>query len=80
MQGFRLRKGNLPLSSACNVPDTAVSDLNLTVRFLRHGTDEGIPCVESEIGHQEREWSIPAEQSAVVLVDCWAEHFIQSHE
>jgi nicotinamidase-related amidase len=57
-----------------------VADLKLVVRFLRHGTDDGIPCVEAEIGHQEREWSIPAEQSAIVLVDCWAEHFIRSHQ
>jgi len=57
-----------------------VPDLHLRVRFLRHGTDDGVECVESAIGHQEREWTIPAEQSAFVLVDCWAEHFIRSHE
>jgi nicotinamidase-related amidase len=55
-------------------------DLNITVRFLRHGTDDGIECLEELTGHEERQWSVPAEQSALVLVDCWAEHFIRSHE
>jgi nicotinamidase-related amidase len=57
-----------------------MADLLLTVRFRRHGADEGIPCVEAEIGYAEREWRIPAEQAALVLVDCWAEHFITSHQ
>jgi len=54
--------------------------LDLTVRFLRHGTDDGVSCVEPEIRHEERRWRVPAEQAALVLVDCWAEHFIESHE
>lgn len=54
-------------------------DLKLTVRSLRHGTDEGVECVEPDICYAEREWSIPAEQAALVLVDCWSEHFIRSH-
>src|SRR6184192_3846882 len=54
-------------------------DLTLTVRSLRHGTDDGIECVESEIRYAEREWTVPAEAAALVLVDCWAEHFIRSH-
>ncbi|MBM3458576.1 MAG: cysteine hydrolase, partial [Armatimonadetes bacterium] len=54
-------------------------NLDLTVRYLRHGTDDGIPCLEPAIHLQERAWSVPAEQSALVLVDCWAEHFIASH-
>ncbi|HTE16962.1 MAG TPA: isochorismatase family protein [Armatimonadota bacterium] len=57
-----------------------MADLDLQVRFLRHGTDDGIECVESELGHGERRWRVPAEQSALVLVDCWAEHFITSHQ
>jgi nicotinamidase-related amidase len=59
---------------------TLVPNLQLTVRFLRHGTDDGIPCVEPSIHLQERKWSVPPEQSALVLVDCWAEHFIESHQ
>ena len=57
-----------------------MANLELPVRFLRHGTDDGIECVEEEIFHEERQWRVPAEQSALVLVDCWAEHFIRSHQ
>lgn len=56
-----------------------MSELELTVRFLRHGTDPDIPCVERELVHVERCWRLPPEQCALVLVDCWAEHFIASH-
>jgi nicotinamidase-related amidase len=56
-----------------------VADLHLTVRFLRHGTDDGVECLEENIEFAERRWSLPAEQAALVLVDCWAEHFIGSH-
>jgi nicotinamidase-related amidase len=57
-----------------------MSTLDLNVRYYRHGTDEGVECLESNFRHQEREWAVPVEQSALVLVDCWAEHFIRSHE
>lgn len=57
-----------------------MNDLELTVRFLRHGTDDGIECREESLVRQERSWTISAEESALVLVDCWAEHFIRSHE
>jgi nicotinamidase-related amidase len=57
-----------------------VPDLSLRVRSLRHGTDDGIECVEPDIHYQERDWTIPPGQSALVLVDCWAEHFIKSHQ
>lgn len=57
-----------------------MSNLRLPVRYYRHGTDDGVECVEENFRHREREWSVPAEQSALVLVDCWAEHFIKSHE
>ena len=57
-----------------------MADLNLTVRWLRHATDEGVPCTECAIMRGTRDWRVPAEQSAFVLVDCWAEHFIESHQ
>lgn len=57
-----------------------MADLELDVRFLRHGTDDGVECREERLVRQERTWTIPAEQSALVLVDCWAEHFIRSHQ
>ena len=60
------------------MPD--VADLHLTVRYYRHGTDDGVECIERNLRPCEREWSLPTEQSALVLVDCWAEHFIRSHE
>lgn len=57
-----------------------MKQLELNVRYYRHGTDPGVECTEASFRHQEREWSVPAAQSAFVLVDCWAEHFIKSHE
>jgi nicotinamidase-related amidase len=54
--------------------------LQLPVRYYRHGTEPGVECVEGNFRHGEREWAVPVEQSALVLVDCWAEHFIKSHE
>lgn len=53
--------------------------LQLPVRYYRHGTDHNVECTEANFRHREREWSVPVEQSALVLVDCWAEHFIKSH-
>jgi nicotinamidase-related amidase len=57
-----------------------VSLLDLTVRHYRHGTDDRIECREENTRHADREWSLPARETALVLVDCWAEHFIRSHE
>ena len=57
-----------------------MSNLRLTVRYYRHGTDLDTDCLEANFEHREREWSLPASQAALVLVDCWAEHFIRSHE
>jgi nicotinamidase-related amidase len=55
-------------------------DLKLTVRYHRHATDPGVECVERSLAPCEREWSMPVGQSALVMVDCWAEHFITSHQ
>lgn len=55
-------------------------DLHLTVRYYRHGTDEGSECTEANFSHREREWFVPSEQAALVMVDCWAEHYVRSHQ
>ena len=62
------------------MPTEPRSSLRLPVRYYRHGTDDGVECLEANFRHREREWSLPAEQCALVLVDCWAEHFIRSHQ
>lgn len=56
-----------------------MKSLELEVRFLRHGTDAGTPCEEQYLERIERRWRLPAAEAALVLVDCWAEHFIASH-
>lgn len=55
-------------------------DLKLSVRYYRHGTDDGVECREENFRHRDMEWRVPVEQAALVLVDCWAEHFIRTHE
>jgi nicotinamidase-related amidase len=52
--------------------------LNLPCRYYRVYTDAGVACVESNFRHVERMLPIPAEQAALVLVDIWSTHYIDS--
>ncbi len=54
-------------------------DLTLTVRYSRETADPESPYREEYLVPAEREFTIPAEQAAVVLVDCWDQHPIESH-
>lgn len=52
--------------------------LSLPCRYYRVYTDEDVPCVESNFQHVERELAIPVQQAAIVLVDVWSTHYIDS--
>ena len=52
--------------------------LNLSCRYYRVYTDPAVPCVESNFRHVERNLPVPVEQAALVLVDIWSTHYIDS--
>ena len=56
-----------------------MGDLELTVRRNREIADPGLPCREENLRFGEMQWRVPVDQSALVLVDCWSEHPLQSH-
>lgn len=52
--------------------------LDLPCRYYRVYTDPGVPCVESRFGFVHRRLPLPAAQTALVLVDLWSVHYIES--
>jgi nicotinamidase-related amidase len=52
--------------------------LHLPCRYYRVYTDPDVPCVEANFHHVERSLPIPVEQAALVLVDVWSTHYIDS--
>lgn len=52
--------------------------LHLNVRNTRELTDPDVPCREENFTHGYFDWTIPVEQTAMVLVDCWAKHPVLS--
>ena len=54
-------------------------NLNLTVRYSLESTDPDVPCREENLDRRELDWTIPSEQAAIVLVDCWDCHPIETH-
>lgn len=52
--------------------------VSLPCRYYRVDTNPEVPCVEQNFQHVERELSLPVEQSALVLVDVWSTHYIES--
>jgi len=52
--------------------------LNLPCRYYRLFTDPGGPCVEPSFGFVEQTLPLPADQTALVLVDVWAVHYIDT--
>ena len=49
-------------------------NLTLPVRWMREIGDSGEVGREDKLKHGEGRWTIPAEQTALVLVDCWADY------
>jgi nicotinamidase-related amidase len=52
--------------------------LAIPCRYYRVYTDPDVPCVEQNFTYVERRLAIPIEQSALVLVDVWSTHYIDS--
>ena len=58
------------------MPDAIV----LPVRYCRLTTDDGIPWREENFELRGLSWGLNPEQTALVLVDVWDIHPIESHE
>jgi nicotinamidase-related amidase len=56
-----------------------MAHITLPVRHYRLGTDPGVELVEANLNYQSYEWTIPTEQVALVLVDCWDLHALSSY-
>jgi nicotinamidase-related amidase len=56
-----------------------MSTIALTCRYCRLGWDAGAPPREESLSLAEQAFALPAEQCALVLVDCWDNHYIRSH-
>jgi nicotinamidase-related amidase len=52
--------------------------LNIPCRYYRVYTDPEVPCNEANFHHVERRLPVPVEQAALVLVDVWSTHYIDS--
>jgi len=52
--------------------------LNLRVRYFQDSTPSDIPCREENFVRRHIQMSFPLEQTALVLVDVWNVHFIES--
>ena len=52
--------------------------MDIPCRYYRVYTDPDVPCDEQSFGFVERDLSIPIEQTALVLVDVWSTHYIDS--
>ena len=55
-----------------------LATLNLTVRYFQDSTPVGVPCREENFVRREIQMELPLEQTALILVDLWNIHFIQS--
>lgn len=52
--------------------------LDLNVRYFQDSTPAGVPCREENFIRREIRMNLPVEQTALVLVDLWSAHFIDS--
>ena len=56
-----------------------MAEVSLTVRYYRHTVDPGVEYVESNFQHVFQDWTLKAEETGLVMVDCWDLHPIVSH-
>ena len=54
-------------------------EIRLKVRYYQDSTPAGVPCRESAFVRREIEMVLPVHQTAMVLVDIWNVHFIESY-
>ena len=55
-----------------------MSVLNLRVRYYQDSTPDGVPCREENFIRREILMPLPTVQTALVLVDVWNTHYIES--
>ena len=55
-----------------------MATLRLRVRYFQDSTPEGVPCREESFDRREIDMELPVDQTALVLVDVWNAHFIES--
>ncbi|MEM7131625.1 MAG: isochorismatase family protein [Chloroflexota bacterium] len=55
-----------------------MSILNLNVRYFQDSTPSNVPCREENFVRREIPMALPVAQTALVLVDVWNIHFIES--
>ncbi|HAA75775.1 TPA: hypothetical protein DCE37_11735 [Candidatus Latescibacteria bacterium] len=56
-----------------------MATFDLTVRYSRELSDPELPCREEHFIHGEMSWTMKAEETGIVLVDCWDKHPVESH-
>ncbi len=52
--------------------------MQLRVRYFQDSTPSDVPCRESAFVRRELDTELPADRTALVLVDMWSVHFIES--
>jgi len=52
--------------------------LNLNVRYFQDSTPADVPCRETEFIRREFDMPLPVAETALILVDLWNVHFIES--
>ena len=52
--------------------------LDFRVRYFQDSTPADVPCLETAFIHREFEMPLPVDETALVLVDLWNVHFIES--
>ena len=55
-----------------------MTTLRLRVRYFQDSATEGMPCREENFIRREIDMDLPVAQTALVLVDVWNAHFIES--
>lgn len=55
-----------------------MKELNLNVRYFQDSTPADVPCREENFIRREINMTLPLNQTALVLVDLWNVHFIES--
>ncbi len=55
-----------------------MKELTFTCRYSREYTALDVPCREENFGWHEKTVTVPAAQAALVLIDCWDRHPVES--
>ncbi len=55
-----------------------MNTLNLQVRYFQDSTPADVPCRETEFIRREFEMPLPIDETALILVDLWNVHFIET--